>query len=69
VLRTADCPAKLAGPGAVRSTQFGAEGTVVVTAQTVLQMEYVFPPSYTSRGEMPRPVLFNPGRGGRPLRA
>jgi hypothetical protein len=23
VLRTADCPAKLAGPGAVRSTQLG----------------------------------------------
>jgi starch synthase (maltosyl-transferring) len=35
VLRTADCPAKLAGPSAVRSTQFGAGEAVVVMEQTL----------------------------------
>jgi hypothetical protein len=38
-------PASLAGPMAVRSTQFGAGATVVVTNQTMQQTGYGCPPS------------------------
>src|SRR6187431_3211363 len=47
VLRTANCPVSMAGPIAVRSTQFGAGEMVVVMGHTIRQTGYGFPPSCT----------------------
>src|SRR5207249_10870830 len=47
VLRTASCPASMAGPIAVRSTQFGAGKALVFACNLVLVTGYIFPPSCT----------------------
>src|SRR5207249_3228176 len=48
VLRTASCPASMAGPIAVRSTQFGAGKALVFACDLILVTGYIFPPSCTS---------------------